>query len=240
MVAPYAVSLVLCATVPWGLADAQSSDSRPNGISVLGECITKVAQDRGSVTVASAVVAKSPKDASEQAVRAHEAIRAEVRKLNLRDGVAETAGYTVTEECSYPDGRKVCSGYRARLATRFETSEIGRIGEVIAVASKLGSEEVSDLHTLVSPQLMQREREGCLEQATRNALAKAQKIAQGGGVKLGRLLSVSESGAVEPPIVPFPRAVAMEGMMVKSAAPSIEAKPEDVRVVVSAVYAIDQ
>ena len=220
-------------------ASAQVVDAKQNGISVFGECIVKVTQDRGSVTVANTVVAKSAKEASEQAVRAHEALRAEVKKLQLKDSTAETAGYTVEEECSYPQGGKVCSGYRARLATQFESSEIGRIGEVIAVASKMGSEEVSDLRTLVSPQLMQHEREGCLEVATRNAMAKAQKIATGAGVRLGRLISISEAGGGEPPSVRFTRAVAMADRMVDSAAPTIEAKPEDVRVVVSAVYAIE-
>lgn len=222
-----------------GSVVAEGNEGKAIGISVIGECLTKVAQDRASVTVASSVVAKTPKEASEQAVRAHEALRAQIKKLELKDSSAETAGYSVFEECSYPEGRKACTGYRARLATRFETSEIGRIGEVIAVASTLGSEEVSDLRTLVSPQLMQQEREGCLEHATRNALAKAQKIAQGAGVKLGKLLALNESGTVEPPVMPFARGVAMESMMVKSAAPTIEAKPEDLRVSVSAVYAIE-
>jgi uncharacterized protein YggE len=233
------LQIAVCSVVFSQGAFAQSSSDAVKGISVFGECLVKVAQDRGSVTVANSVVAKSAKEASERAVRAHELLRAEVKKLNLKDGSAETASYQVFEECSYPEGRKVCTGFRAQLSTRFETSEIGKIGEIIAVASSQGSEEVSNLHTLVSPELMQKEREGCLEVATRNALAKAQKMAQGAGVRLGRLVSLSEGGAGEPPVVPFPRAVAMEGMMLKSSAPTIEAKPEDIRVVVSAVYAIE-
>ncbi len=211
------------------------------GIAVTGECLTKVTQDRGSVTVASSLVAKTPKEASERAVTAHEAVKAEVKKLGLKDSIAETAGYSVYEECSYPDGRKVCQGYRARLATRFETSEIGRLGDIIAVASKLGSEEVSDLQTLVSPERMQKEREGCLEVATKNAQAKASKIAAGAGVKLGRVVSIDEGGG-DAPVAPMPRAYAMKAMaMAEDAAPtaSVEARPVDVRVVVSALYSID-
>jgi hypothetical protein len=222
-------------------AFATTGEERTSGIAVTGECLKKVVQDRGAVTVASSIVAKTPKEASERAVTAHEAVKSEVKKLGLKDSVAETAGYSVYEECSYPDGRKACQGYRARLATRFETSEIGRLGDIIAVASKLGSEEVSDLQTLVSPELMQREREGCLEIATRNAEAKAQKIASGAGIKLGRVISISEGGS-EAPVVAFPRAYAMKAAaMAEEAAPaaSVEARPVDVRVVVSAVYGIE-
>ena len=214
---------------------------QPTGISVTGECLRKVVQDRGAVTVASSVVAKTPKEASERAVTAHEQIKSEVRKLALKDFVTETAGYSVYEECSYPDGQKVCQGYRARLASRFETSEIGRLGDIIAVASKLGSEEVSDLQTLVSPELMQREREGCLEVATKNAQAKAAKIAAGAGVKLGRVLSIVE-GSGDAPVAPLPRAYAMKAMaMAEEATPtaSIEARPQDIKVEVSALYALE-
>jgi uncharacterized protein len=229
------VSTVLIANGAYAQVPAEAA----KGISVVGECLTKVVQDRGSVTVANSVVAKTPKEASERAVRAHEALRAEVRKLSLKDETAETAGYQVYEECSYPDGRKSCVGFRARLSTRFETSEIGRLGEIIAVASSGGAEEVSNLHTLVSPALMQRAREECLEVATRNATTKAQKIATGAGVRLGRVVSISEGSSAESPVMPLPRAMAMEGAMVKANVPSIEAKPEDVRVVVSAAYAIE-
>jgi len=212
-----------------------------SGISVTGECLLKVAQDRGSVIVASSVLAKTPKEASEQAVRAHEGVRAEVKALNLKDYIAETAGYSVNEECTWPDGRKVCTGYRARLATRFETSEIGRVGDIIAIAAERGSEEVSELTTLVSPALMQREREACLERATRNARAKAEQIAAGAGVKLGGVVSITEGGVSGSPEVPVTRSYGVRAMTasLEAASPTVESRPIDVTVMVSALYRIE-
>jgi len=210
-------------------------------ISVTGECLARVAQDRGAVTVTSSVVAKTPQEASSKTIAAHEAIKKEVKGLSLRDASTETVVYSVFEECSYDGSRRSCTGFRARLASRFETSEIARIGEVIGVASRLGAEEVSNLQTLVSPELMKREREGCLEQATRNAASKAAKLAAGAGVSLGRVRSIEEgvaSGEGWPVAREFaPRALAA----VANAAPeaSVEAKPVDISVTVSVVYDID-
>jgi uncharacterized protein YggE len=212
-----------------------------SGIAVAGECLAKVTQDRGSIVVASSVVARTAKEASERATRAHEAVKAAVKKLELKDGISETAGYSVFEECSYNNqGKRECRGYRARMATRFETSEISRLGDIIAVASEQSSEEVSELQTIVSPALMQRERESCLENATRNARAKAAMIAKGAGVKLGRVLSIREAGE-DMPISPIPRGFAMTRAVAEeaSAAPSIEAKPLNVLVTVSVVFAIE-
>lgn len=155
--------------------------------------------------------------------------------------MVETAGYSVAEECSYDSGKRACEGFRARLATRFETSDISQLGEVISVASRLGAEEVSELQTFVSPQLMQREREGCLEVATRNAQAKAAKIASGAGVSLGPVRSIEEGIPSEGPVWAMGRKVAAMAVADAEAAPqaSIEARPVDVKVVVTATFGID-
>jgi uncharacterized protein YggE len=212
-----------------------------SGIMVIGECLTKVVQDRGSVTIASSTLAPSSKEASEKTIRAHEAIKKAVRELALPDFISETEGYSVQQECSYPEGRRKCQGYRAHLATRFETSDIARLGDMIGVASQLGSEEVSNVNTFASPEKLQSAREACLETAIKNAAAKAQKLASGAGRKMGKLVSVRE-GVSDGSVTPLPRmrnfeAAAMADAV--SSAPSIEAKPIDMRVEITAQYALE-
>jgi uncharacterized protein YggE len=194
------------------------------------------------VTVASTARSKASREASERVIKAHEEVRAAVKKLGLKDFIAETAGFSVFEECSYPDGKKVCAGYQARLATRFETSELGRLGDIIGAAADLGAEEVSSLEMLVSPALMQREREGCLERATQNAFAKATKIAAGAGVKLGRAVSIVEGIGSGMPVMPMAESFALRGAPMAAAdarGPTVEARPVDVQVNVTANYAIE-
>jgi uncharacterized protein YggE len=224
--------------------DAQPPETHPRspGITVVGECLAKVVQDRASVTVASSTVAPNSQEASKKTILAHEALKKEVRQLGLPDFAADTADYSVQQECSYEGGKRRCEGYRARIATRFETSDLARIGDVIAVSSRLGSEEVSGLETFASPAKLKEVREACLETATRNAGAKAQKIATGAGVSLGKLASVEERTAHDGAPIPFPRhrqfgEVAMAEAV--SAAPSVESKPIDLEVKVTAHYSID-
>lgn len=223
---------------------SQSSETgqRPPGITVVGECLAKVVQDRASVTISSSTVAPNSQEASKKTILAHESLKKEVRQLGLPDFAADTADYSVQQECSYEGGKRRCEGYRARLATRFETSDLARIGDVIAVSSKLGSEEVSGLETFASPAKLKEVREACLETATKNAGAKAQKIAAGAGVRLGKLVSVEERAVQDSSPIPFPRhrqfgEVAMAEAV--SAAPTIESKPIDLKVEVTAHYSID-
>jgi uncharacterized protein YggE len=192
--------------------------------------------------VASTTVAINSQDASKKTIVAHEALKKEVRQLGLPDFAADAEDYSVQQECSYEGGKRHCSGYRARIATRFETSDLARIGDIIAVTSKLGSEEVSSLETFASPGKLKEVREACLETATKNAGAKAQKIAAGAGVRLGRLISVMEQSQESGHPIPFPRSQRFGGAAMAeavSAAPSVESKPLDMRVEVTANYSID-
>jgi uncharacterized protein YggE len=226
------------------LALSQTNTASPlsTGIIVTGECLTKVIQDRGSVVLGSTVVSKSTKEASDKVIKAHEILKDAVKDLRLKDFIAETAEYVVDQECSYDQGKRTCSGYRARLATRFETSEIGRLGEIIGVSSKLGSEEVSDLRTFAAPQTLKTSREACLETAMKNAASKARILAQGAGVTLGKLVLVNE-GRDTNDHRPIPMPMAKRGfeaaaMSDAAGGPSVDARPIDLRVEITAQYAI--
>ena len=219
-----------------------SSDS--SGIFVGGQCLRKVLQDRGAVTVVSTAVHPTPKEASTKVIEAHEKVKAAVKALNLPDFAPETEVYSVEEEREYKSDKWIKKGFRATMATRFETSDITRLGEIIATASSAGAERVGNLGTFVSPEKMKFEREACLETATQNAVAKAARLAAGGGVKVGELLQVTEN-------MGYGRALggpSSRGAMALSAAgleggadvptPSVQAKAEDVSVEVTARFAV--
>jgi uncharacterized protein YggE len=232
----------LCALIlAMTTAHALPSTDTGQGIQASGQCLKKVPQDRGSIVVTTSIVANTPKEASQQATKAHERVRSEIANLKLQDSQTETINYSINEECLYENNKRTCRGFRATYASRFETSEIARIGEAIGVAAQNSSAEVSQLQTFVSPSRLKAERESCLEIASQDAAAKALKLARGAGVKLGRLTALSEqpeAGNVSPYM---PRvAYAMEASSsAKMAAPAIESQPVDLEVAVRATYAIE-
>jgi uncharacterized protein YggE len=236
--------VTIAATCKFSQAQAEPPTPPPfvGGITVSGECLTKVVQDRGRVSLGSTSLAPKPKEASENAIKAHEALKARVKALGLKDFLSETSDYSVFQDCAYTGGKRSCQGYRARITTTFETSDIPRLGDIVAVASEMGTEEVSALQTFASPELLKRAREACLEIAAKDAAAKAQKLASGAGVKVGRVLALDESvGDTHP--TPFrARAMAPEiAAMSDTAAggPSIDSRPIDLQVQISATYSIE-
>lgn len=227
---------------PPSVAEPQALPAVVGGITVSGECLTKVVQDRGRVSLGSTSLAPKPKEASEQAIKAHEALKARVKALGLKDFFSETADYSVSQECSYSNSKRICQGYRSRITTTFETSEIPRLGDIVAVAAEMGSEEVSSLQTFASPELLKRSREACLEAAAKDAAAKAQRLASGAGVKVGRVLVIDESGSEQRPIPLLSRNFAPEMAAMSdssSGGPSIDSRPIDMQVQISVTYGIE-
>ena len=233
--------LALLAATPLSSSLTLAED-RLAGISVTGECLKKVQRDRGAVTVSSSLVAPTAKESSKKAIEAHEKIKAQIQALKLPDLTAATAGYSVNQECDFNPklSSRECSGYRTTISTRFETPNFTHLEDVIGIASQNGAQDVSQLEAFVSPSLLKTEREGCLEIATKNAQAKAEKIANGAGVKLAKLISVSEGAedGYRPPMSRGLMAMSAGEGSKSSAGPSLDAQPFDLQVAVSAVYGI--
>jgi uncharacterized protein YggE len=169
---------------------AIQSDS--NGITATGNCLKKITQDRASVTLTASSLAPDARQASTESTKLHQKLREALQGLKLQNAVLETSNYSVGEEREWINKKMVSKGFRARISLQFETSEIARIGDVIATATKLGIKDIDGLNTFVSSEKYKAEYESCLEIASRNAKDKAIKLARGAGIKLGIVKSISE------------------------------------------------
>lgn len=239
-VSPNALISLVAASL--ALTSSLFAQERPNGISVTGECLQKVNRDRGAVTISSSIVAPNAKESSRKTIEAHDGIKSAVQALKLSGLSTSTSNYSVDQECEYnpKTSRPACAGYRTTISTRFETPNFTDLEEIIGVASQHGAQNVSQLEAFVSPTLLKSERESCLEIATKNAHAKALKIATGAGVQLGKLISVHEEGSESPHPFMGRGMVAMSASdaAVEKQGPSIDVEPFDLRVAVTSVYAI--
>lgn len=214
------------------------ADTPPPSISVTGECLKQIPRDRGATIISSSVVAPTAREASQKAIQQHEKIKDDIKAKNLADIVTSTVEYSVSQECDYTKSTgRTCTGYRSTISTRFETPHIQDLEEVITISSNNGAENVSQLETFVAPATMKTERESCLDSATKNARSKAEKIASGAGVTLGNPLSINETSENQEYMPRFAQSRAV-GAEAKSVAFSIASSPFDLKVSVSATYAI--
>lgn len=209
-----------------------SSDLRT--VSVSGNCIKKVSPDRGTVTLVSQYTEKDAKMASQKAMATYEKIRQAVQKLKLKDLELQTSEYSVQEQFDYVNNKSVSKGMRASLGLQITTSEIPRLGEVIALSQLFEINRVTDLSTFLSAEKSKMTREDCLVEAIKNAHSKAEKMAESAKAKVGNVQLIDEnpnrSTGNESAYAMMNEAAASPQSRSTNLAPGIESKPELVSV----------
>ncbi len=218
-------------------ANAQAKFER--AITVTGSCLRSVVPDRSSVVVVADVLKPDLQTASNEAMDVYNKMRKAVQGLNLKDLELATSESTFQEEREWQKDRAVFKGFRARMGLKVSTSEVSRLGEVIAIASKHGIRQISSLSTFVSPERSKAERESCLEEAMKNARAKADIVAKAASAKVGKILEVTEQPADGGIVVPPMRMRTMKAEMQAADAPVVEAGSEKMTVNIIATFGID-
>ncbi len=171
-------------------------------IGVSGHGEVSVAPDRARLALAVDALDAEVKAAEAQVNRVVREYLAALQALDIAAADISTSGTWLAPEYSWDETarRQQLVGYRARREIQLMVRRLDRLGAVILSATQAGVNHVS------APQLESSRSEAlqrqALAQAAADARARADAVAQGLGVRLGRVLSVREAGDAPPP-VPF-------------------------------------
>ena len=222
------------------IVQAQAAQVREERqVTVSGVCKRSVIPDRGAITVASEFRDPDLKAASRKAQDAYEHTRTQIQKLGLEDLQMRTSEYSVIQVREWEKNKMVSKGFQARMGLEVTSSQVGRMGEVIALAAREGLQDVGNLRSYLSESKLLQEQTACLEEAAKNARTKAEHLASALGVKVGLVVSINENGM--PNSLPPQRP--MEKMMMRAeessrSSPEIETGREDLSVTVQVVFAL--
>jgi uncharacterized protein YggE len=209
-------------------------------VAASGTCTKAVVPDRGSLNVTANVQDMDLQKASKKATDAYDKLKSAIQKLNLKDVEISTSEYDLSEVREWEKEKSVFKGFRARMGLSVTTSEIARLGEVISIAANQGLREVGSLRTFLSDKKSEDERANCLESAVDNARAKASRMAKAANVKLGRVLTINESGASFPqPPMPRMEMAMAKGMAMDQASTAVDAGTQRLSVSVDVTFGLE-
>jgi len=209
-------------------------------ISVQGSSEFEVAPDLAKLRFR--IVTES-KDAQEAQVRNRE-ISSSVESALLKSGVRrneiETTDYRIEkiQEWDRELQRSVDKGFRVNNAFVVSTTDIDNVGLLIDAGVQAGANNVDSINFELSDAKQKEVKTQALRKATQNAREKAEALADGAGVRVGKLLRLSESSFS---VMPYPMYDMMETRVAMAdAAPPTEISPQSVQInaQVSAAYAI--
>lgn len=201
------------------LAPAEESSTYPR-IRVTGEGSVSVSPDMAIVELAvqrEAQTARAALDANSSAMR-------EVLSAMQSQGIAErdlqTSGFSIQPKYVYPSpkssgGREPPSivGYTVRNRLTVRVREISQVGSILDQSVTLGVNEGGNI-TFTNDDPSAAISQARIK-AVQNAIAKANTLAEAAGVKVGKLLEISEQSSAPRPM-PMARAEMMSAMSADS------------------------
>ena len=211
------------------LIHAQQSDKtpRPPSVTANGEAVITVEPDQAEIDIGVVTQAKNAPDAARENADKLSRVISEVKKILGKGDDVKTASYSLNPNYRYPQGGKPeIVGYTATNVLRIKTGALANVGKLIDASMQSGA---NTIHRLVfnlkdehAAQLQ------ALRLASTKAKAKAEEMAAALGLKIVRVLFLTEGDrGVRPIIMPQARGAQMEAM---AAAPTpVEAGTIEVR-----------
>ncbi len=199
------ITLILFATS----ATAQESiEKLPPSIRTNGEAIITAKPDRAQIDVGIVTQANSSQTAATQNAQKLETALTQLRKLLGTDADLKTISYSLSPNYRYPTGggEPTISGYTTSNILRVTLDDLTRVGKVIDTATSSGVNRIQNLQfTLKDGQSVEAQ---ALSEASLKARKKAETLASALGLKIVRVLSITESSPVVIPMsnVTFARA----------------------------------
>ena len=198
---------------------ATSGDNRRvTRVMVAGDSIVQAQPDTAIVTISVVTQNRRAIDAQQENATKTDAV---VRALKAAAGAGaevKTSGYNVQPMRVYKEGQPpAITGYEVRNTVTVTMSELNKLGSVIDASSQAGSNDIGGIAFTLRQDRQARDR--ALSEATREAVSKAQVIAQALGGRVTRIVEVQEEGFQQRPPQPLYQA---EAMMKAQAATPIE------------------
>lgn len=195
-------------------------ERRVTRVIVSGDAIVQALPDTAILTISVVTQAKNALEAQQQNAARTDAV---VRTLKSAAGAGaevKTSGYSLQPQRIYRENQPpTITGYEARNTVTVIIGDLTKVGPVIDAAAQSGANDIGGVAFTLRKDRPARDE--ALALATREAMSKAQVIAQALGGRVVRIVEVQEEGTVRPR--PMYEAEMARGMLAqKSVATPIE------------------
>jgi len=166
-------------------------------VTVGGDSIVQAQPDTAVLTIAVVTQAKLAIDAQQQNAARTEAVIKALKAAAGAGAEIKTSGYSLQPQRIYKENQPpTITGYEARNSVTVTLSDLTKVGTLIDATTVAGANDVTGISFILRKDRPARDQ--ALTEATREAVSKAQVIAQALGGKVVRILAVQEEGTVRP------------------------------------------
>jgi uncharacterized protein YggE len=211
-----------------------SQPGAASGISVSGTGRAVGAPDVATLQIGIDLERPTVAAAREAAAAAQKGVVDSLKANGVEDKDVQTVQFTISPVYDSRSGTQTLRGYRISNVVRADVRKIDQAGKVIDDAVAAGGNGVVVRGISFSIDDPTELREAAREEAVNDARSKAEQLASAAGVKVGKPISISETGAI-----PYPVYAGEAAARTLDTATPIEAGELEIVVQVSVLFALD-
>jgi hypothetical protein len=180
------------------LTPAQAAETIEKLITVTGEATMAAAPDAASIRIGVSSQGKNARAASDANARDMTVVIAAIKESGVADKDIQTTSLSLQPQYDpNKTGAARLVGFQANNQITVKIRDIGQLPNILDRAISAGANEMSGIEFVVSEQskLLDKERADAIADARR----KAEIYAKAAGMKVGRVMAISEEGTTAPP-----------------------------------------
>jgi len=212
-------AIIITGTVMWF-----STQGNEKTIDVTGTSSVTKPADRATLSIGVETQAETAEDAEKQNKAVSNRLYDSLKSLGLTEKDYKTESFNVRPNRDREQGGKI-TGYSVQHTIMIDTDSIEKVGEILDASVKAGANNIYGISFGLKEETREMARAEAYKKATKYAKAKADSIAGGLGVKITRIVRVSDASY---DFIPYRAAVAMEDVAAKGS--SIHVEPGEVTV----------
>ncbi|MHB9036282.1 MAG: SIMPL domain-containing protein [Armatimonadota bacterium] len=191
------IALLVIALLSTAATSGRAADSDAStGITVTGTGEVKAQPDIAYLTFGISTQADDAAKAAKENSANTNAVIVAISKAGIPKSDIETTNYSVSPITDYKKSPPVVVGYTVFNQIRVTVRSLNAIGSLIDAGVNAGANNVQGVNFSVEDDTALHQQ--ALVNAIKQARAKAQAMAEAAGVKLGKLVAMSETGGYSP------------------------------------------
>jgi len=199
-----ALTLVLSVATVLHAQTATTDTRRATRITVGGDSIVQAQPDTAILTISVVTQGRRAIDAQQENATKSDAVVQALKTAAGAGAEVKTSGYSVQPQRMYRENQPpTITGYEARNTVTVTMSDLKKVGTVIDAASQAGSNDIGGVVFTLREDRPARDR--ALQEATREAMSKAEVIARALGRKVTRSIHGQARQRCHPDRSWFPR-----------------------------------
>lgn len=202
-------------------------------VTVTGSGAVSVVPDMASIQLAVVTRNSSVTAASGDNARTMTQVQEAIQAAGVPKESFSTSNYIIYQESSYENGRSIPGDYRVSNTLTIVLRDVTKAGSIIDIAIQSGANELSSLSFSVS------DTHSAVNEARLLAVEQAEEaaklLAEAGGARLGKILTLAEE-SYNRPLYVSNKTLEADGV---AGATPVSAAKSDITVTIRAVYALE-